>query len=58
MSESELAVLAEYHVGLFAGAASKAANGDAATVAHGLWLLMQVAERRRKEWLDAARDAR
>jgi len=56
VSEQELRVLAEYHVGLFAGAASRTTGADAAAVAHGLFLLIEVAQRRRSEWLEAARD--
>jgi hypothetical protein len=51
--EHELAELAAYHVGLFAGAASRL-DGAAempAIVAHGLFLMAQEAERRRREWI-------
>jgi hypothetical protein len=52
--ERELAELAAYHAGLFCGAASRLdpdGQNLAARVAHGLFLLAEEAERRRREYL-------
>jgi hypothetical protein len=48
--EEDLTVLAAYHVGLFAGAASRI-DASPATIGHALWLLIEEAKRRQEEWL-------
>lgn len=50
--ERRIAELASYHVGLFAGAASRLDDTIEvpALVAHALWLLSQEAKRRSAEW--------
>jgi hypothetical protein len=54
--EEELTVLAAYHVGLFSGAASRIDRSSEvpAVIAHGLFLLIEEAKRRREEWLGKA----
>jgi hypothetical protein len=53
--EQQLAMLAAYHVGLFAGTASRHASTPAA-IAHALFLLIEEAKRRREEWLAESAD--
>lgn len=48
-------MLAAYHVGLFAGTASRHASTPAA-IAHALFLLIEEAKRRREEWLAESAD--
>jgi hypothetical protein len=52
--ERQLAELAAYHVGLFAGAAARI-DASPAAVAHALFLLIDEANRRREEWLRSVR---
>jgi hypothetical protein len=48
--EERLAMLAAYHVGLFAGRVSGIDDSPAA-IEHALFLLAEEAKRRREEWL-------
>ena len=50
MEEQTIIDIAHYCAGLFTGMISRTTR-DPATIAHGLWLLAQVAEARRNEFL-------
>ena len=49
--ETELAELAAYYVGLFAGHVSALVEGDRPTVAHALWIMGELVADRRTDWL-------
>jgi hypothetical protein len=54
-TERRLAELAAYHVGLFAGTATRFdAPFNPAAIAHALFLLIEEAKLRREEWLRLA----